>query len=84
MNPPAIAHYEIHVRGILSARLLGAFPRLQARAQSGVTARSGILPDQAALYGVSAQLEALGLELLEVRRDRAPADDHPQSRQQAC
>jgi hypothetical protein len=28
------------------------------------------VPDQAALYGVLAQVEALGLELLEVRRDR--------------
>jgi len=28
----------------------------------------GVLPDQAALHGVLAQIEALGLELLEVRR----------------
>jgi hypothetical protein len=27
-----------------------------------------VLPDQAALYGVLAEIEALGLELLEVRR----------------
>ena len=31
---------------------------------------AGPLPDQAALYGVLAEVEALGLELLEVRRDR--------------
>jgi hypothetical protein len=29
---------------------------------------TGTLADQAALYGVLAQIEALGLELLEVRR----------------
>jgi hypothetical protein len=29
---------------------------------------SGALADQAALYGVLTQIEALGLELLEVRR----------------
>jgi hypothetical protein len=29
---------------------------------------SGVLADQAALYGVLAQIEALGLELIEVRR----------------
>jgi len=30
---------------------------------------AGVLADQAALYGALAQLEALGLELLEVRRE---------------
>ena len=30
---------------------------------------TGTLADQAALYGVLAQTEALGLELLEVRRE---------------
>jgi hypothetical protein len=29
---------------------------------------TGMLADQAALYGVLAEIEALGLELLEVRR----------------
>jgi hypothetical protein len=29
---------------------------------------TGALPDQAALHGVLAQVEALGLELLELRR----------------
>jgi hypothetical protein len=32
------------------------------------TVLTGPLPDQAALYGVLAEIEALGLELLEVRR----------------
>jgi hypothetical protein len=31
---------------------------------------AGALPDQAALYGALAQIEALGLKLLEVRRQR--------------
>jgi hypothetical protein len=31
-------------------------------------ARTGTLADQAALYGVLAEIEALGLELLEVQR----------------
>jgi hypothetical protein len=29
---------------------------------------SGTLPDQSALYGVLAQIETLGLELLDIRR----------------
>jgi hypothetical protein len=60
--------YEFRVRGSLGRSLLGAFPGLQARAQNGVTVLAGPLPDQAALYGVLAQIEALGLELLGLRQ----------------
>jgi hypothetical protein len=60
--------YEIHVRGLLSDTLLAAFAGLGARGQEGETILFGALPDQAALHGVLAQIEALGLELLEVRR----------------
>jgi hypothetical protein len=45
-----------------------AFPALQARASGGDTVLTGPLPDRAALHGVLAEIEALGLELLEVRR----------------
>jgi hypothetical protein len=45
-----------------------AFPDLHAAAQGEDTLLTGTLPDQAALHGVLAQIEALGLELLEVRR----------------
>jgi hypothetical protein len=60
--------YEIRVRGVLGGMLLGAFPGLRAQAEGAETVLSGPLADQAALYGLLAQLEALGLELLEVRR----------------
>jgi len=60
--------YEIRIRGLLGRSLLGAFPELKATAQDGETVLAGPLPDQAALYGVLAQIEALGLELLELRR----------------
>jgi len=36
--------------------------------EGGDTVLSGILADQAALYGELAKAEALGLELIEVRR----------------
>ena len=62
--------YEIHVRGQLSDRLLGAFPELGARTRNHETLLTGALPDQAALHGVLTRIEALGLELLEVRRTR--------------
>jgi hypothetical protein len=48
--------------------LLDAFPDLSVQADGTETVLTGPLVDQAALYGVLAQLEALSLELLEVRR----------------
>src|ERR1700745_2748624 len=60
--------YEIRLRGLLDGMLLGAFPGLRAQAQGTETVLTGPLADQAALYGLLAQFEALGLELLAVRR----------------
>ena len=60
--------YRICVRGHLGETIRAAFPALQAQASGGDTVLTGPLPDRAALYGVLAQIEALGLELLEVRR----------------
>jgi hypothetical protein len=60
--------YEISVRGTLSETLVQAFPSLAWHAKPGETVLTGALPDQAALFGVLAQIEALGLELLDVRR----------------
>jgi hypothetical protein len=60
--------YRIWVRGRLGETISSAFPALQAKASGDDTVLTGPLPDRAALYGVLAQIEALGLELLEVRR----------------
>jgi hypothetical protein len=60
--------YEIRVRGLLGGTLSGAFPGLRAQADGAETLLSGPVADQAALYGVLDQIEALGLELVEVRR----------------
>jgi hypothetical protein len=62
------ACYEIRVRGVLGETLLGAFPDLSATADGAETVLTGVLPDQAALHGVLAQIGMLGLELLELRR----------------
>jgi len=67
-NDPPPYRYRIRVRGRLGETIRGAFPALQARASGGDTVLTGPLPDRAALYGVIAEIEALGLELLEVRR----------------
>jgi hypothetical protein len=60
--------YQISVRGHLGETILSAFPALRARRSGGDTVLTGALQDQAALYGVLAEIEGLGLELLEVRR----------------
>lgn len=60
--------YEIRLRGILGDRLLAAFPELDAVTDGRTTVLVGQLPDQAALHGVLGSIEALGLELIEVRR----------------
>jgi hypothetical protein len=73
----ARTHYLIRIRGQIGGTLLSAFAGLHAEVRHGETMLSGELPDQAALFGVLAQVEALGLELLEVRRPPAPAATPP-------
>ena len=60
--------YQIRVRGRLGETIRSAFPALQARTRGRDTVLTGVFADQAALYGVIAEFEALGLELIEVRR----------------
>jgi hypothetical protein len=59
--------YEIRVRGPIGPTMMQAFPTLAASRSGQDTLLSGALPDQCALYGVIHQLEALGLQLLEIR-----------------
>lgn len=66
--PQASASYEIRVRGSLGPTVRRAFPALHAETRDGDTLLRGAVADQAALHGVLAQVEALGLELLELRR----------------
>ena len=69
-KPPASCEtsYEIRIRGHLGATMLRAFPALRAETPGQDTLLRGAVTDQAALHGVLARIEALGLELLEVRR----------------
>ena len=71
VTPPAGSLcYEFRIRGVLGDTLRGAFPDLRAEVQDGETVLAGVLPDQAALHGVLAQIEQFGLELLDVHRRR--------------
>jgi hypothetical protein len=67
-SQPQPPQYEIWVRGHLGETLRSAFPALRAQTRGGDTVLTGALQDQAALQGVLAEIGALGLELLEVRR----------------
>ena len=59
--------YEITVRGRLSDTLAGAFADLTAIPSAAATVIRGDI-DQPALHGVLERIDALGLELLDVRR----------------
>jgi hypothetical protein len=64
---PEPALYTIRINGHLGATLLSAFPAMAARADGQCTVLTGLL-DRSALYGVLAEIEALSLDLLEVRQ----------------
>jgi len=64
-------HYQITVRGRLSAAVASAFEGLTATPSAAGTVICGELPDQAALFGVLDRIESLGLELLAVCRTEA-------------
>jgi hypothetical protein len=64
---PEPALYTIRINGHLGATLLSAFPAMTARPEGAHTVLTGLL-DRSALYGVLAETEALGLDLLEVRQ----------------
>ena len=63
--------YEIRVRGPIGAAIMQAFPTLTASRSGQDTLLTGSIPDQSALYGVIHELEALGLQLLEIRCPRS-------------
>jgi hypothetical protein len=65
-------NYQIRVRGRLGRTMQAAFPGLQAQARGDDTVLTGAVSDRAALFGVLAQIEALGLELLELNRIPSP------------
>jgi hypothetical protein len=63
--------YTIRIKGRLGATALSAFPSMAHELKDSETVLTGQLEDRSALFGVLAQIEGLGLELLEVRQLRA-------------
>jgi hypothetical protein len=71
---PAPTLYTIRINGHLGATVLSAFPALLSQHDGADTVLTGLL-DRSALYGVLAEIEALSLDLVEIRQltpDRKP------------
>ena len=74
--------YTIRINGRLGATALSAFPSMAAELKGGQTVLTGLLEDRSAMFGVLAQIESLGLELVELRpvragpKSRESRDDH--------
>ena len=69
--------YTIRIRGRLGATALSAFPTMLSELMGSETVLTGWLEDRSAVFGVVAQIEALGLELLELRQIR-PRPQRPE------
>jgi hypothetical protein len=80
-TPPCL--YAIRIRGRLGATVLSAFPSMVCELRGGETVLTGPLEDRSALFGVIGQIEALGLELLELRQiaagPKSPGSDDDRS-----
>jgi hypothetical protein len=59
--------YSLRISGHLGPTALSAFPSMVAQLKGGDTLLTGVL-DRSALYGVLAEIEALNLDLIELRR----------------
>ena len=73
--PPS--YYEIRIAGVVPPEALLDFERLVASVEPVETVLHGALLDQAALHGLLARLEMLGVEVMEIRRVRQQESDEP-------
>jgi len=65
---PGPGLYRIRINGRLGATALSAFPAMVSQLEGGETVLTGLLADRSAVFGVIGEIEALGLDLLELRR----------------
>jgi hypothetical protein len=60
--------YEIRIRGRVSRALLQSFEGMDSNLEPVETVLHGPVRDQAELHGLIDRIQALGLELVEIRR----------------
>ena len=76
LPPP---YYEIRVIGVPPPEALLDFELLSASVEPVETVLHGPLRDQAALHGLLARLQTLGVKVVEVRRLHDPAPPAPRT-----
>jgi hypothetical protein len=59
--------YEVRFKGAASATLAAGFEGCDVETEGDETIVRALVPDQAALQGMLSQVQAFGLDLLEVR-----------------
>ena len=69
--------YEIRIKGRLSDSLLAAFEGLTATVEPVETVLHGPVSDQSSLHDLLDRIQSLGLELVEIRRLPASAEEPP-------
>jgi hypothetical protein len=62
------ATYEIRIKGRVSRALLASFEGMESELEPVETVIHGPVRDQAELHGLIDRIQALGLELIELRR----------------
>jgi hypothetical protein len=67
-RPAPDQSYEIRIRGRISRALLDSFEGMSSELEPVETILHGPVRDQAELHGLIDRIQALGLELVEVRR----------------
>jgi len=74
------ARYEIRINGRVGEEVTSAFEGLDAEVLPVETVLRGEIVDRAALHGILDRVQALGLELVEVRRVSGPETSREPSR----
>ena len=66
--PPPPSLYIIRIKGRLGPTAISAFPSMIHELKGNETVLTGLLEDRSAVFSLIAEVEALGLELLELRQ----------------
>jgi hypothetical protein len=68
---PVPTLYIVRIGGRLGPTAQSAFPSMVHELKGDETVLTGLLPDRSAVFGLVAEVEALGLDLLELRQVRS-------------